>query len=89
MPLAFSFFECPYEIFVQLKNNLFCFMTLGLRIQNNITTTKPHHVCLGSSLASTHQCTIQKNPVLGFHGWDETVPQGSVYFHFSQLDFSP
>jgi hypothetical protein len=20
-----------------------------------------------------------KNPVLGFHGWDETVPQGSVY----------
>ncbi len=21
-----------------------------------------------------------KNPVLGFHGWDETVPQGSVYF---------
>jgi hypothetical protein len=20
-----------------------------------------------------------KNPILGFHGWDETVPQGSVY----------
>jgi hypothetical protein len=20
-----------------------------------------------------------KNPLLGFHGWDETVPQGSVY----------
>jgi hypothetical protein len=20
-----------------------------------------------------------KNPVLGFHGWDETAPQGSVY----------
>jgi hypothetical protein len=21
-----------------------------------------------------------KNPVLGFHGWDETAPQGSVYW---------
>jgi len=20
-----------------------------------------------------------KNPILGFHGWDETAPQGSVY----------
>ncbi len=34
-----------------------------------------------------------KNPILGFHGWDETVPQGSVYLvsilFFSQLDFFP
>jgi len=38
-----------------------------------------------------------KNPVLVFHGWNETVPQGSVYLvsffffpsapFFSQLDF--
>ncbi len=41
----------------------------------------------------------RKNPILGFHGWDETVPQGSVYLvsvfsfpsapFFSQLDFFP
>ncbi len=34
-----------------------------------------------------------KNPVLGFHGWDETVPQGSVYlvsiFFFLLLLFFP
>jgi hypothetical protein len=45
MPLAFSFLECPYEIFVQL-NTLFCFMTFRLKNSKNITTTKPHHVCL-------------------------------------------
>jgi len=22
---------------------------------------------------------VPKNPVLGFHGWDETAPQGAVY----------
>jgi hypothetical protein len=26
-----------------------------------------------------------KNPVLGFHGWDEPVPQGSVYLVSSFL----
>jgi len=29
-----------------------------------------------------------KNPVLGFHGWDETAPQGSVYLITSFFFFS-
>jgi hypothetical protein len=28
---------------------------------------------LGLEWPRPHWCTIQKNPVLGFHGWDETV----------------
>jgi len=36
---------------------------------------------------STHQCTIQQNHVLGFHGWDESVPPwvsffGQYFFYF-------
>jgi hypothetical protein len=73
-------------------------MTLGLRIQKNITTTKPHHVCLGLSEPAPTGAPSKKIPFWDFMDGMKLSPKGQFTWSvdisffcsfFSQLDFSP